>query len=157
MHFYDLEVLDEKQERCSLRKYEGQVVLIVNTATECEYTEQYDDLEDLYQEYKDRGFTILDFPCNQFGEQAPGTLEEILSFCADTYGVSFPQFDKIEVNGPNESPLYAYLKANQEKELSKRIDWNFTKFLLDTKGNVIRRFEPIVKPNEIKKYIESLL
>ncbi|MFV0393297.1 MAG: glutathione peroxidase [Coprobacillaceae bacterium] len=157
MNLYDLQVLNNKKEWCSLREYENQVLLVVNTATECEFTEQYDDLEELYLKYCDKGFVVLDFPCNQFGEQAPGTLEEILSFCADTYGVSFPQFDKIEVNGPNEAPLYTYLKEKQDVTLSKRIDWNFTKFLLDRKGNVIHRFEPLVKPSEIKEYIERLL
>lgn len=157
MGFYDIEVLDDEKKCCSLGKYKGKVVLVVNTATDCEFTEQYDDLEDLYQNYHDKGFTILDFPCNQFGEQAPGTLEEIMSFCADTYGVSFPQFDKIDVNGPNQSALYQFLKENQKESLPERIDWNFTKFLLDSNGNVIHRFEPLVKPSEIKKYIESLL
>lgn len=157
MYIYDIEVLDDKKKKCQLNKYKGKVLLIVNTATECEFTEQYDGLENLFEEYNDKGFTILDFPCNQFGEQAPGTMEEIISFCADNYSVSFPQFDKIEVNGPEESPLYTYLKEHQNPQLSKRIDWNFTKFLLDREGNVVHRFEPLVKPREIEKYIEELL
>lgn len=157
MNIYDINVLDSHHEKQSLSQYKGLVMLIVNTATECEFTQQYDDLEDLYEKYHERGFVILDFPCNQFGEQAPGTMEEIMSFCADTYGVSFPQFAKIDVNGPQESPVYTYLKEHQEKSLSQRIEWNFTKFLLDRKGHVIERFEPLVTPYEIEDKILELL
>lgn len=157
MNLYEITVIDNNNKSISLNNYKNQVLLIVNTATECEFTEQYDDLEDLYEKYHNQGFTILDFPCNQFGEQAPGTLEEIMSFCADTYGVSFPQFAKIEVNGPNESPLYTYLKENQDSTLSKRIDWNFTKFLIDRNGNVAARFEPLVNPSQIASILEKLL
>ena len=157
MNLYEINVLDNNNQLQSLSTYQNQVLLIVNTATECEFTEQYDELEDLFEQYHDQGFWILDFPCNQFGEQAPGTMEEIISFCADTYGVSFPQFAKIDVNGPNEAPIYTYLKENQDPVLSKRIDWNFTKFLIDRKGNVVARFEPLVKPKEIALEIEKLL
>lgn len=157
MNLYKINVLDNNNQLQSLSTYQNQVLLIVNTATECEFTEQYDELEDLFEQYHDQGFWILDFPCNQFGEQAPGTMEEIISFCADTYGVSFPQFAKIDVNGPNEAPIYTYLKENQDPVLSKRIDWNFTKFLIDRKGNVVARFEPLVKPKEIALEIEKLL
>ncbi|MFQ6793061.1 MAG: glutathione peroxidase [Thomasclavelia sp.] len=157
MNLYEIEVYDNNNQIQSLNKYKNQVLLIVNTATECEFTEQYDELEDLFEQYHDKGFWILDFPCNQFGEQAPGTMEEIISFCADTYGVSFPQFAKIDVNGPNESLLYTYLKENQNSSLSKRIDWNFTKFLIDRHGNVVNRFEPLIKPSEIAQAIEKLL
>lgn len=157
MNLYDINVLDNNNQLQSLSTYQSQVLLIVNTATECEFTEQYDELEDIFEQYHDQGFWILDFPCNQFGEQAPGTMEEIISFCADTYGVSFPQFTKIDVNGPNEAPIYTYLKENQDPALSKRIDWNFTKFLIDRKGNVVARFEPLVKPKEIALEIEKLL
>jgi len=157
MNLYDINVLDNNNQLQSLSSYQNQVLLIVNTATECEFTKQYDELEDLFEQYHDQGFWILDFPCNQFGEQAPGTMEEIISFCADTYGVSFPQFAKIDVNGPNEAPIYTYLKENQDPALSKRIDWNFTKFLIDRKGNVVARFEPLVKPKEIALEIEKLL
>ena len=157
MNLYDIEVLDSHNQKIKLSKYQGHVLLIVNTATECEFTEQYDHLEDLYEKYHEQGFTILDFPCNQFGEQAPGTMEEIMSFCADTYGVSFPQFAKIDVNGPQESPVYTYLKEHQKPELSKRIEWNFTKFLLDQNGHVVERFEPVVTPYEIEDEIIKLL
>lgn len=157
MNLYEIEVLDSSNQLQSLEAYRNQVLLIVNTATECEFTGQYDELEDLYEEYHNQGFTILDFPCNQFGEQAPGTMEEIMSFCADTYGVSFPQFAKIEVNGPNESPVYTYLKQNQDSSLSRKIDWNFTKFLVNRKGEVVARFEPLIKPREIAKMIEKYI
>lgn len=157
MKLYDIEVLDNQNNYQSLNKFKNKVLLIVNTATECEFTEQYDDLEDLYEKYHSAGFSILDFPCNQFGEQAPGTLEEIISFCADTYGVSFPQFAKIDVNGPNESPIYTFLKTHQPEDLPKRINWNFTKFLVDQKGDVVARFEPLVKPREIENCIKKLL
>ena len=157
MNLYEIEVLDNNNQTISLNNYKDQVLLIVNTATDCEFTEQYDDLEELYEKYHNYGFCILDFPCNQFGEQAPGTMEEIMSFCADTYGVSFPQFAKIEVNGPNESPLYTYLKEKQDSTLSKRIDWNFTKFLVNQEGDLVARFEPLVKPREIENNIKKLL
>ena len=157
MNLYDLVVYDNNHQPHALNQYKQLVILIINSATECEFTEQYDDLEDLYEKYHDQGFTILDFPCNQFGSQAPGTMEEIISFCADTYGVSFPQFEKIDVNGPNESPVFTYLKEHQDKSLSKRIDWNFTKFLIDQSGHVIARYEPLVKPSEIAPTIESLM
>ena len=157
MNLYDINVLDNNNQLVSLNDYKDQVLLIVNTATECEFTEQYDELEDLFEQYHDQGFWILDFPCNQFGKQAPGTMEEIISFCADTYGVSFPQFAKIEVNGPDESSLYTYLKQHQDQSLSNRIDWNFTKFLVDRHGNVAARFEPLVKPSEIAAEIEKIL
>ena len=157
MHIYDIEVMNSYNQKEKLSKYKGQVLLIVNTATECEFTEQYDHLEDLYEKYHEQGFTILDFPCNQFGEQAPGTMEEIMSFCADTYGVSFPQFKKIDVNGPLESPVYTYLKEHQKPGSSQRIEWNFTKFLLDREGHVIERFEPLVTPYEIENHIIELL
>ena len=152
-----IEILNKNNQTISLNNYKDQVLLIVNTATDCEFTEQYDDLEELYEKYHNYGFCILDFPCNQFGEQAPGTMEEIMSFCADLYGVSFPQFAKIEVNGPNESPLYTYLKEKQDSTLSKRIDWNFTKFLVNQEGDVVARFEPLVKPREIENNIKKLL
>lgn len=157
MNLYDIKVTDCHNQLQSLQQYKNQVLLIVNTATECEFTGQYDELEDLYEKYHEQGFTILDFPCNQFGEQAPGTMEEIMSFCADTYGVSFLQFAKIEVNGPDESPVYTYLKAHQDQSLSQRIDWNFTKFLIDRNGQVVARYEPLVTPYDIEEDIEKYL
>ena len=157
MNLYDINVLDNNNQLQSLSTYQNQVLLIVNTATECEFTEQYDELEDLFEQYHDQGFWILDFPCNQFGEQAPGTMEEIISFCADTYGVSFPQFAKIDVNGPNEAPIYTYLKENQDPALSKRIDWNFTKFLIGANGQPLERFESNCYPMNFEQKIVDVL
>lgn len=141
-----------------LREYEGQVLLIVNTASRCGLTPQYAGLEQLYRKYKDRGFTILGFPCNQFGAQEPGTSEEIAQFCSLRYDVTFPLFEKIEVNGSGTHPLYKFLKEEKPGFLwSKRIKWNFTKFLVDRSGSVVRRFAPSVKPEAVDTSIAQLL
>jgi glutathione peroxidase len=132
MAFYDLTVKDAKGVGVNLSEYAGKVLLVVNTATGCGFTPQYSGLQDLYEKYKDKGFEILDFPCNQFGGQAPGTNEEIGSFCTGRFGITFRQFDKIEVNGANESPLYAWLKSQKGGLGGSNIKWNFTKFLLNT-------------------------
>lgn len=157
MDLFEIEIKDGYHQTQTLKPYQGNVLLIVNTATDCEFTGQYDELEDLYEKYHDQGFYVLDFPCNQFGEQAPGNMEEIMSFCADTYGVSFPQFEKIDVNGENECLIFTYLKDHQDPQLSKRIEWNFTKFLVDRQGHVVKRFAPNVSPYEIEEYIEEVL
>ena len=157
MHLYDIEVLDRKNNSIKLDEYKGKVLLIVNTATGCGFTPQYEGLESLYKKYKDNGFVVLDFPCNQFGHQAPGTDEEIHSFCTSKYDVTFPQFKKIEVNGKNTHPLYKYLKSKQGGLFNKNIKWNFTKFLVDKNGNVIKRFAPTVKPEDIESFIKELL
>lgn len=141
----------------SLANFKNKVLLIVNTATGCGFTPQYDGLEALYKKYRDKGFEILDFPCNQFKNQAPETNGEIASICKLRFDVTFRQFSKIEVNGKNEAPLYAYLKSQKSTPLGKNIKWNFTKFLVDRDGTVIDRFAPAVKPEEIEKYIVSLL
>ena len=132
-------------------------MLIVNTATGCGFTPQYEGLEKLYKEYHEKGFEILDFPCNQFGNQAPGSDDEIYEFCTLKYNTTFDQFAKIEVNGENESPLYTFLKNEKKGVLSKNIKWNFTKFLVDREGNVVERFEPTVEPKDIEKKVEELL
>ena len=137
--------------------YKGKVLLVVNTATGCGFTPQYEGLENLYKKYKEQGLEILDFPCNQFGNQAPGTEEEIVSFCQLKYDVSFPQFAKINVNGDDADPLYKYLKDQKGGVLGKAIKWNFTKFLIDKEGNVVNRFAPITKPEDIEKEIVKLL
>ena len=137
-NIYQFTVLDGQGDSVSLSIYEGQVLLVVNTATECGYTPQYEDLERIYETYRDQGFVILDFPCNQFGGQAPGSYEQIHDFCTGTYNISFPQFAKINVNGTYASPLYVWLKEKKPGN----IQWNFTKFLIDRQGNVVRRFEP---------------
>jgi glutathione peroxidase len=141
----------------SIGDYKDKVLLIVNTATGCGFTPQYDGLQDLYDKYHDKGFEILDFPCNQFGEQAPGSEEEIHSFCTGRYGITFPQFAKIDVNGANESPLYTFLKNQKGGLLGKAVKWNFTKFLVDKNGNVIKRYASTDTPEKIDKDIASLL
>ena len=135
---YDFKVMDDVGQRVSLSDYKGKVLLIVNTATRCGFTPQYKDLEQLYQKYHLQGFEILDFPCNQFGEQAPGTIQEIHSFCTANFDIHFPQFDKIDVNGPQAHPLYTWLK---EQAGGGDIKWNFTKFLIGRNGKVIKRYE----------------
>ncbi len=136
----------------------GQVLLIVNTASQCGFTPQYAGLEALYQRYRDRGFEVLGFPCNQFGRQEPGTESEIETFCKKNYGVSFPMFAKIEVNGPEAHPLYQFLKKQRRGLLgTERIKWNFTKFLVDRKGRVVRRYGSSAKPEAIAPEIERLL
>ena len=156
MKVYDFTVLDKDDKEISLSKYEGKVLLIVNTATHCGFTKQYDALEALYKKYKDQGFEILDFPCNQFGNQAPESDEEIDSFCALNFGTSFDRFKKIDVNGENEDPLYTFLKE-EKAGLGKSIKWNFTKFLIDREGNVVARFGSNKKPENMEKDIEKLL
>lgn len=142
----------------SMEAYRGKVLLIVNTASKCGFTPQFAGLEALYQQYKDRGFAVLGFPCNQFAEQDPGDNEEILSFCQVNYGVSFPMFDKIEVNGSNTHPLFEYLKKEAPGMLGlTAVKWNFTKFLADREGNVVERFAPNTEPASIAPAIEALL
>ncbi len=138
--------------------YAGQVLLIVNTASHCGFTPQYEGLEALYQQYKERGLVILGFPCNQFGAQEPGAATEIASFCQKNYGVSFPMFDKIDVNGDTTHPLYQYLKKSAPGLLgSQGIKWNFTKFLINREGKVIKRYAPALAPEAIAKDIDALL
>ena len=157
MSIYDFTVKGMKGEDVSLSEFKGKVLLVVNTATGCGFTPQYDGLEALYEKYRDRGFEILDFPCNQFGNQASGTEEEIKSFCTMKFGVSFPQFAKIEVNGENEEPLYKWLKSQKGGVLGSKIKWNFTKFLIDSNGNVVDRYAPTVTPEKIDGDIAKLL
>lgn len=157
MKLYDLNVKQMDGNDKALADYKGKVLLIVNTATGCGFTPQYDGLQDLYEKYADRGFEILDFPCNQFGHQAPGDDEEIHSFCTGRFGITFPQFTKIDVNGANESPLYTFLKSQKGGVLGSAIKWNFTKFLMDRSGNVVGRFAPTEKPEALIASIEKLL
>lgn len=178
---YDFTVKDRRGNDVSLAEYKGKVLLIVNTATRCGFTPQYEELEALYKNYKEQGLEILDFPCNEFGEQAPGTEEEIHQFCTLNFGTEFPQFKKIEVNGENELPLYTYLKSQRgfqgfdknhkigellDDMLSKAdpyyasksdIKWNFTKFLVDREGNVVERYEPTTECDVIEEAIKQLL
>ena len=174
---YDFKATDADGQEVSLADYKGKVLLIVNTATRCGFTPQYKDLEALYEKYAQDGFEILDFPCNQFGEQAPGSIKEIRQYCTANFSIRFPQFDKIEVNGPNEHPLYAFLKAQQgfdgfdtsdqrgefmDDMLRKRdpdydkksdIKWNFTKFLVTRDGRVVERYEPTENMNKVEEGI----
>ncbi len=142
----------------TLAQYDGQVLLIVNTASQCGFTKQYTGLESLYQQYKEQGFSVLGFPCNQFGQQEKGDEQEISAFCQLNFGVTFPLFAKLEVNGDNTAPLYQHLKT-QAKGIfgTERIKWNFTKFLVDNKGQVLKRYAPTTKPQDIASDIEKLL
>jgi glutathione peroxidase len=142
----------------SLAEYKGKVVLIVNTASKCGFTPQYTGLEALYEKYKDQGFVILGFPCNQFGAQEPGSETEIEQFCQVNYGVKFPMFGKIDVNGSNAHPLYKFLTSEKPGILgTEAIKWNFTKFLVDKNGNPVKRYAPNIKPEDIADDIEKLL
>ncbi|NNM78096.1 glutathione peroxidase [Sphingomonas sp. ID1715] len=141
-----------------LREHAGKVLLIVNVASKCGFTPQYAGLEALYRKYKERGFEVLGFPCNQFGAQEPGDAQEIANFCSLTYDVTFPVFAKIEVNGPRADPLWEQLKKDAPGLMGlTSVKWNFTKFLVDRNGNVVRRYAPTTKPEDIEKDIESLL
>lgn len=157
MSIYDFKVLNNKGEEVSLEQYKGKVLLIVNTATGCGFTPQYKGLEDLYLKYREQGFEILDFPCNQFGNQAPGSDAEIHEFCTLRYNTTFPRFKKIDVNGKNEDPLYTFLKSQQKGKMGSNVKWNFTKFLVDKEGNVVGRFAPTDKPEKLDKKVAALL
>ena len=153
MSIYDFQANDYKGNLVDLKQYEGKVVLIVNTATRCGFTPQYDGLEKLYEKYQDQGFVILDFPCNQFLAQAPGTGEEIHSACVLRFGTKFPQFEKIKVNGKDAHPLFVYLTSQNEEGKIKKVKWNFTKFLIGRDGTFLGRYEPTVKPEEFEEDI----
>ena len=176
---YDYSIVDRNGKEISLKEYQGKVFIIVNTATGCGFTPQYEGLEKLYKEYHEKGLEIIDIPCNQFGSQAPGTDDEIHEFCTLKYNTSFDQFAKADVNGESELPLYTYLKEQIKEDkidgiknkmamkaiekISKTtvkdgdIKWNFTKFLIDKEGNLVNRFEPVNKMDDVKKEVEKLL
>ena len=155
---YDYKANSLEGKEVSLSDYRGKVVLIVNTASKCGFTPQYAGLEELYKAYEDKGLTVLGFPCNQFGAQEPGSSTEIGAFCQKNYGVTFPMFEKIDVNGGNAHPLWTYLKGEKPGLLgTKGIKWNFTKFLVDREGHVVSRFAPTDTPASIKPAIEKLL
>ncbi len=155
---YDIEVISLSGEKQSLSQYQGQVMLIVNTASECGFTPQYQGLEALYKKYQDQGFRVLGFPCNQFGKQEPGSSSDIQTFCERNYGVTFPLFSKIDVNGDHTHPLFALLKGEAPGLLgTKAIKWNFTKFLVAQDGSVLKRFAPKDKPESIEQHIQALL
>ena len=155
---YDFTATTLQGKAVSLADYKGKALLIVNTASKCGFTPQYAGLEKLYEKLRDKGLTILGFPCNQFGQQEPGSSEEIGAFCQVNYGVTFPMFDKIDVNGPRAHPLYEYLKSQKPGILgTKNIKWNFTKFLVDKSGKVVDRFAPLTKPEDIEGAIARVL
>lgn len=178
MSIYDINIKNRRDEDISMSEFKGKVLLIVNTATGCGFTPQYKGLEELYQKYHDQGLEILDFPCDQFGHQAPGSDDEIHEFCTAKYKTSFDQFKKIEVNGENETELFKYLKAEQGFKgfdlkgkilipIVKKMDpdyannsdikWNFTKFLVDREGNVVERFESTIEPKKIDEKIANII
>ncbi|WP_028400048.1 glutathione peroxidase [Ectobacillus panaciterrae] len=158
MSIYDFQVETMKAEKKSLHDYEDKVLLIVNVASKCGFTPQYKGLQALYEQYKEQGFEVLGFPCNQFMGQEPGSNEEISSFCELNYGVTFPVFAKVDVNGDNADPLFKYLCNEAPGMLgSKAVKWNFTKFLVDRNGKVVERFAPQKAPEELKSEIEKLL
>jgi glutathione peroxidase len=154
---YDFAARSLAGENVSLKQFEGKVLLVVNTASKCGFTPQYQGLETLHRELSPRGFAVLGFPCNQFGGQEPGDANEIADFCESRYEVSFPMFEKIDVNGANAHPLYHYLKAEKSGLLGASIRWNFTKFLVDRSGKVVARHAPTTTPRGLKKLIEALL
>ncbi len=157
MNIYDFKVRDVDGNEVSMSEYKDKVLLIVNTATGCGFTPQYKSLEELYKKYKDQGFEILDFPCNQFLAQAPGTNHEIVSFCQLKYGVTFKTFGKIDVNGKNADPLFDFIKDKTKALFGKAVKWNFTKFLVSRDGEVVSRFAPNVDPMDIEEKIVELL
>ena len=157
MEFYTFSAKKINGKEIYFEEYKGKVVLIVNTASKCGFTPQFEGLEKLYKEYKEQGLEILGFPSNQFSQQDPGNNDEILEYCQMNYGVTFTMFDKIDVNGANTHPLYKYLKSQKKSLLGAEISWNFTKFLIDKEGNVVKRYLPNTKPQDLKKDIEKLL
>ena len=157
MNIYDFMVRNAKGVEVPMKEYQGKVLLIVNTATGCGFTPQYEGLQTLYERYRERGLEILDFPCNQFGHQAPGTEDEIQEFCTLKYKTTFPLFAKIDVNGPDADPLFTFLKKQKGDFLGNDIKWNFTKFLVSRDGTVVERYAPATKPEKIEGDILKLL
>ena len=154
---YDFTVLNQDNQAVSIADYRGKVLVVVNTATGCGLTPQYEGLQTLYDRYKEQGLEMLDFPCNQFMGQAPGTAEEINSFCTLNYQTTFPRFAKIKVNGKEADPLYDWLKSQASGPLGKRIEWNFAKFLIDRDGQVVKRFSSKTDPLEMEEDLKELL
>jgi glutathione peroxidase len=157
MNIYDFTVKNNLGKEVSLSQYKGKVLLIVNTASKCGFTPQFAGLQKLYEKYGNEKFEVLAFPCNQFANQDPGTDEEIKTFCSLNYGVTFPIFKKIDVNGENAEPLFDYLKKSAPGLLGSAIKWNFTKFLIDSEGNTVGRFAPATKPEKLESKIKALI
>lgn len=156
-NFHQFKATSLQNKEIDMESYKGKVVLVVNTASKCGLTPQYEGLEKLHKEYKDKGLVILGFPCNQFGKQEPGGAKEIAEGCLINYGVTFPMFSKIEVNGENAHPIYKYLKNELKGIFGNRIKWNFTKFLIDKDGTPYKRFSPTTTPDKLRSHIETLL
>lgn len=157
MEFYDFSAKKMNGQEVKMEEYKGKVVIVVNTASKCGLTPQFTELEEIYKEYKDRGLEILGFPCNQFANQELGSNKEISEFCLINYGVTFTIFEKIDVNGENAHPLYKYLKKEAKGIITNEIKWNFAKFLIDSEGNIVKRYAPTTKPSKLKNDIEKLL
>ena len=157
MNIYDFKANDYKGNEVNLSAFKGKVLLVVNTATKCGFTPQYDGLEALYDKYKDQGFEILDFPCNQFLAQAPGSGEDIHSACVLRFNIKFPQFEKIKVNGKDAHPLFVYLTSQNPENKAKKVKWNFTKFLIGRDGQFLARFEPTDTPESFENAIKEAL
>ena len=156
--FYDFEANNIKGQTTSMNAYKGKTVIVVNTASKCGFTPQYEGLEALYQKYKDQGLVVLGFPCNQFANQETGSSEEIEEFCQINYGVTFPLFEKIDVNGKDAHPIFKFLKKEQSGGiLGSAIKWNFTKFVIDSKGVPVKRFAPNTKPEKMESFLVDLL
>ena len=157
MDFYTLEATKINGDVVSMSAYKGKTIIVVNTASKCGFTPQFEGLQKLYEKYKDQGLIILGFPCNQFGKQDPGKGEEIQEFCQINYGVTFPIFDKVDVNGSNTHPIFKYLKSHLSGFLGSRIKWNFTKFIIDKNGKPIKRFGPTTKPEDMESFVKFLM
>lgn len=157
MDMYDISLTTLQGKTIGMAEFKGNVLLVVNTASKCGFTPQFTGLQTLYEAYRDKGFCVLGFPCNQFAGQEPGSVKEIHQVCAVNYGVTFPMFEKIDVNGKNTHPLFRLLKAEQPGLAGKAIKWNFTKFLIDRSGNPVKRYAPVTKPEKIAKDVEQLL
>lgn len=157
MGFYDYSARKMNGREVKMETYKGKVVIVVNTASKCGFTPQFAELETLYKKYKDQGLAILGFPCNQFANQDPASNQEIQNFCQLNYGVSFDMFEKVDVNGPETTPLYQFLKEEAKGAFGGKIKWNFTKFLIDRKGEVIRRYAPATPPLKMEEEIRKLL
>lgn len=156
MGIYQIRAEDINNKIVDFEDYRGKVLLVVNTATKCFFTPQYEGLQKLQEKFSDKGFFVLDFPCNQFGNDAPGTTDEINEYCVKRFETTFPRFQKVEVNGSDEFILFTYLKRHQKGIFGKKIKWNFTKFLVDQNGKVVKRYSPHTNPSKIRKDIEKL-
>lgn len=157
MNFYEFEANKLNGESSKMDEYKGKTVIVVNTASKCGLTPQYEGLEKMYSKYKDKGLVILGFPCNQFGKQEPGGADDIQEFCQVNYGVSFPIYEKVDVNGASAHPIFKYLKSELGGFLGSKIKWNFTKFVIDKDGKPVKRFAPTTKPESMEAYIEKII